>query len=143
MMMNFDKLVQINSDVNIAVTYMTDEEVWGEAERWGLPKSLKGRLYDDCDGYTFEKIKRVSESGFNGQYYPMCCLTREGNPEHDADHMVLCVELGDIFWILDNRLEHVQPIQDVRMQKWWLPEKVGSRRVINGLWYRVNIQDAV
>ncbi|POF31636.1 transglutaminase-like cysteine peptidase [Roseibium marinum] len=97
----WQELIDINTEVNRRVRPMTDEDLFGEAERWTYP--VEG--YGDCEEYVLEKQRVLVEAGWPRS----ALLITVAKDVKNSGHAVLTVRTdhGDV--ILDNQIEAVLP----------------------------------
>ncbi len=57
------ELLRVNRSVNQEIEPETDEDQWGEVERWSFPTTGKG----DCEDYVLEKRERLIDRGWPRQ----------------------------------------------------------------------------
>ncbi len=95
------ELEQANSAVNASIEPMTDQEHYGETERWAYPADGKG----DCEDYVLEKRRLLVSRG-----WPASVLLITVVRDHHGDgHAVLTVvtDQGDL--VLDNQESKILP----------------------------------
>lgn len=98
------ELEQANSTVNAAIEPMTDQDHFGEVERWAYPDDGKG----DCEDYVLEKRRLLVRRG-----WPASVLLITVVRDRDGDgHAVLTVvtDQGDL--VLDNQEGRILPWRD-------------------------------
>ncbi|PVB59993.1 transglutaminase [Labrenzia sp. 011] len=97
----WQELIDINAEVNRRVRPMTDEDLFGVAERWTYP--VEG--YGDCEEYVLEKQRILEEAGWPRS----ALLITVAKDVKNSGHAVLTVRTdhGDV--ILDNQIEAVLP----------------------------------
>lgn len=88
------KIVDINNQVNLAVTPRTDMEMWGVEEYWSYP--VNG--YGDCEDYVLEKRKRLIKAGIPESNLPITVVRQPNGDGHAV--LTVTTHLGD--FILDN-----------------------------------------
>jgi len=102
----WEKVVSINTNVNITVRPMTDMEIFGVEERWELPKDS-----GDCEDYVLAKKQELARIGV-----PMGAMrVTVVYDENDGGHAVLTLvtDLGD--FILDNNNNRVLRWQEAEL----------------------------
>ena len=57
-------LYQVNTQVNTMIAPMSDQELYGEVERWAYPTEA-----GDCEDYLLLKKRELEKLGFD----PVCC----------------------------------------------------------------------
>ncbi len=90
---SWQKILEVNYDVNQAVTPMTDMEIHGVEEKWSYPDSV-----GDCEDYVLLKRRKLIESGFAGSDLLITVVLQ---PNGDG-HAVLTVRTDRGDFILDN-----------------------------------------
>lgn len=97
----WQELIAINAEVNRRVRPMTDEDLFGEPERWTYPVED----YGDCEEYVLEKQRVLVEAGWPRS----ALLITVAKDVKNSGHAVLTVRTdhGDV--ILDNQIEAVLP----------------------------------
>lgn len=89
----WSKIVRINNDVNEQVAPRTDQEMWGQEERWSYP-GAEG----DCEDYVLEKRRRLMAVGMPAGSL-LITVVRQRN---GAGHAVLTVRTSHGDFVLDN-----------------------------------------
>jgi len=129
----WQELEEINHIVNSTVVPVTDEELYGEVERWSYPKR-----YGDCEDYVLLKRKLLAQRG-----WPMSALLITVVRDEIGDgHAVLTVRTAQGDFMLDNKRKdvlvwHKVPYQYVKRQSYLNPalwvslEETGPRGVLN------------
>lgn len=84
---------EINNDVNMTVRPLTDQEIWGVAERWSYPGSV-----GDCEDYVLEKQRRLVQAGVSPGNL-LITVVRQTNGD---GHAVLTLRTDKGDYILDN-----------------------------------------
>jgi predicted transglutaminase-like cysteine proteinase len=94
-------ILATNIRVNSTITPMTDQEHWGEEDRWDYPDDGRG----DCEDIQLLKRKQLVEEGLPRRALRMTVVLDEAG----AGHAVLMVrtDRGDL--ILDNKSDIVLP----------------------------------
>jgi predicted transglutaminase-like cysteine proteinase len=89
----------INREVNDALIYRSDREVWGQGDRWSNPAELSKVGYADCEDYALTKMWMLRSIGFDEDSLQIVVLqdTRRG-----FYHAVLVAHVGGQRLILDN-----------------------------------------
>jgi predicted transglutaminase-like cysteine proteinase len=87
-------LYQVNTMVNTKVKPVSDQELYGQAEVWTLPKDA-----GDCEDYLLLKKKYLEGMGFPSS----SLLITVVYDERDEGHAVLTVATNEGDFILDNR----------------------------------------
>ncbi|HTO32683.1 MAG TPA: transglutaminase-like cysteine peptidase [Pararhizobium sp.] len=87
------KIIEINYDVNEAVTPMTDKEIYGVEERWAYPDQV-----GDCEDYVLLKRKKLIQAGFS----PSNLLITVVLQPNGEGHAVLTVRTDRGDFVLDN-----------------------------------------
>ncbi|MBP1876151.1 hypothetical protein LPJGGPFB_01988 [Ensifer adhaerens] len=89
----WQKILEVNFDVNQAITPMTDMEIHGVEEKWSYPDSV-----GDCEDYVLLKRRKLIESGFSASDLLITVVLQ---PNGDG-HAVLTVRTDRGDFILDN-----------------------------------------
>ena len=94
-------ILATNIRVNSTITPMTDQEHWGEEDRWDYPDHGRG----DCEDIQLLKRKQLVEEGLPRRAMRMVVVLDDAG----AGHAVLMVrtDRGDL--ILDNKRDIVLP----------------------------------
>ncbi|OAP34412.1 transglutaminase [Sinorhizobium glycinis] len=87
------KILEVNYEVNQAVTPMTDMEIHGVEEEWSYPDVI-----GDCEDYVLLKRRKLIESGFS----PADLLITVVLQPNGDGHAVLTVRTDRGDFILDN-----------------------------------------
>lgn len=90
---NWKTILEVNYDVNTAVTPLTDMEIYGVEELWAYPTNV-----GDCEDYVLLKRKRLIDKGFN----PADLLITVVLQPNGDGHAVLTVRTDRGDFILDN-----------------------------------------
>lgn len=101
-------LEQVNSEGNAQITWADDQRVWGENDNWDFPCAASGRMYDDCDGFSLWKMRRLIELGVPSS--PL--LLGWTYDETGTGHLVLIVATDAGDFVLDNRMPRVWTTQE-------------------------------
>ncbi|MCV0429111.1 MAG: transglutaminase-like cysteine peptidase [Roseibium sp.] len=97
----WQKLIEINAEVNRRVRPMTDEDLFGKVEHWSYP--VDG--YGDCEEYVLEKQRVLIEAGWPKS----ALLITVAKDMQNSGHAVLTVRTDHGDMILDNQIEAVLP----------------------------------
>ncbi|WP_046118262.1 transglutaminase-like cysteine peptidase [Ensifer aridi] len=89
----WQKILEVNYEVNQAVTPMTDIEIHGVEEEWSYPDTV-----GDCEDYVLLKRRKLIESGFS----PADLLITVVLQPNGDGHAVLTVRTDRGDFILDN-----------------------------------------
>ncbi|MDK1492144.1 transglutaminase-like cysteine peptidase [Sinorhizobium sp. 7-81] len=89
----WQKILEVNHEVNQAVTPMTDMEIHGVEEEWSYPDAV-----GDCEDYVLLKRRNLIESGFS----PADLLITVVLQPNGDGHAVLTVRTDRGDFILDN-----------------------------------------
>ncbi|MDK1388040.1 hypothetical protein ILFOPFJJ_04410 [Ensifer psoraleae] len=89
----WQKILEVNYEVNQAVTPMTDMEIHGVEEEWSYPDAV-----GDCEDYVLLKRRKLIESGFS----PADLLITVVLQPNGDGHAVLTVRTDRGDFILDN-----------------------------------------
>lgn len=87
------KILEVNYEINQAVTPMTDKEIYGVEEHWAYPDKV-----GDCEDYVLLKRKRLIEAGFS----PADLLITVVLQPNGDGHAVLTVRTDRGDFVLDN-----------------------------------------
>jgi predicted transglutaminase-like cysteine proteinase len=118
------QLRQVNSYVN-AVTYRSDDRVWGKRDYWAAPGEFFAKG-GDCEDYAVAKYLSLKALGFDPKAMRIMVLkdTRRG-----LLHAVLLVTFGGDTLVLDNlsssltswsRIPNYKPLYAVNETDFWL-----------------------
>jgi predicted transglutaminase-like cysteine proteinase len=94
----FQQIEEVNSAVNMAITPVTDLELYGRAEVWTYP-TTKG----DCEDYVLLKRRILMERGFPGSTLLITVVRDENNEGHAV--LTVRTDAGD--FVLDNKRRDV------------------------------------
>ncbi len=89
----WQKILEVNYDVNQAITPMTDMEIHGVEEKWSYPDTV-----GDCEDYVLLKRRKLIENGFSPSDLLITVVLQ---PNGDG-HAVLTVRTDRGDFILDN-----------------------------------------
>jgi predicted transglutaminase-like cysteine proteinase len=92
-------LDEVNRSINHEIEPATDQEVYGVAEYWTLPKTR-----GDCEDYALLKRHRLIERGWPSGVLLMTVV----RDEKDEGHAVLTVRTTQGDFILDNKIDVVR-----------------------------------
>ena len=98
----------INTEVNTALTYRTDQENWGRDEAWLLPLSDDLSTYGDCEDFALEKRQRLIAEGVDQDQLALATGWSRATGYHAM--LILRTERGD--FVLDNATRHVRAVND-------------------------------
>jgi predicted transglutaminase-like cysteine proteinase len=98
----YTELDLVNRTVNERIAPVTDEELYGVAERWAYPVDR-----GDCEDYVLLKRRVLMDAGWN----PAALLITVVRDEKGAGHAVLTVVTDRGDYVLDNQQEAVLPWQ--------------------------------
>lgn len=91
-----DLFARVNLEVNNAIRWVSDQDLYGIPEYWTRPKSGLG----DCDDYTLEKRARLLDAGVPVDRLRIAFCEVPGLGYH-AVLVASDPDTGD--WVLDNR----------------------------------------
>lgn len=94
-------LNDVNLSVNRAITAITDQEHWGQPERWDFPDDGKG----DCEDFSLLKRKRLIDAGVAIENLSLA-VVRDAT---DNGHAVLLVRTDRGEFVLDNQTHEIKP----------------------------------
>ena len=94
------RLEEANRAVNMAIRYVSDYALHGEADRWSAPLASFATAKGDCEDYAIAKYVALREAGFARENLQLV-LVRDRSVRQD--HAVLAARLDDRWLILDNR----------------------------------------
>lgn len=108
-------LAEINREVNIEVTFISDPDCWGVEELWSFPDTGVG----DCEDYALEKRRRLVAAGL-----PSAALTMAIVYDKVGYflHAVLLAETGAGTFVLDNLSDELM-CWDAPPWRWDLRER--------------------
>jgi predicted transglutaminase-like cysteine proteinase len=95
----YREIEHVNSEINTAVTPITDLELYGKAEVWAYPSGNKG----DCEDYVLAKRRSLIQLGFPESTLLITVVRDENN----EGHAVLTVRTDKGDFILDNKRRDV------------------------------------
>jgi predicted transglutaminase-like cysteine proteinase len=95
----WNKIVQVNAQVNTAIMPRTDMEMWGKEEVWSYPTQ-----YGDCEDYVLLKRRMLINAGFPVNTL-LITVVRQSTGE---GHAVLTVRTDRGDFILDNLEDSVK-----------------------------------
>lgn len=98
-------LYQTNTFVNGKITPISDEELYGESERWAIPVDA-----GDCEDYVLLKQQYLEKLGFPASSLLITVVLDENN----QGHAVLTVAAEDADYILDNRRNDILRWRDTK-----------------------------
>ncbi|WP_233206766.1 transglutaminase-like cysteine peptidase [Caulobacter sp. FWC2] len=111
-------LNQVNQLVNRTVKKATDQDLYGQAEYWSLPRLVNGKLYGDCEDYALEKRRQLIAAGVPEAALSMAvAFTARGE-----SHAVLMVSLQSGDWVLDNLTPWATPWEDLNYH--WVERQI-------------------
>jgi predicted transglutaminase-like cysteine proteinase len=90
----WNMLYQVNSYVNGKIKPMSDQELYGEAERWAYPVNA-----GDCEDYLLLKKRELEAMDIPAQNLRITVVLDENN----QGHAILTVTTDEGDYILDNR----------------------------------------
>lgn len=93
------QLIYINNSVNNAIKPMSDQEQYGEIERWTYPKTGRG----DCEDYVLVKKKQLIQLGWPAS----ALLITVVRDEYYEGHAILTVRTDRGDFILDNKRSEI------------------------------------
>ena len=104
--MKYEDLIRVQRMVNSQVEYETDQDNFGERERWEVAQT-KG----DCEDIALRKMHELLNLGWNVQYLRLtfCYIGRRAA---NTGHCVLVVEFNDQLFVLDNRAYDVYTVPE-------------------------------
>lgn len=120
---------RINAEINMAITYRTDLELWGRDEAWLLPISDHGVAYGDCEDYVLEKRRALIEVGVPEDRLAIATVWSE----FTGFHAVLVLRTADNDYVLDNATPHILTVAQTEYE--WRSLQVG-RNLLE--WARVD-----
>jgi predicted transglutaminase-like cysteine proteinase len=85
---------RINASVNRKIKPVTDQELYGEPERWTYPVSA-----GDCEDYLLMKKRQLEKLGFPAKALRITVVLQE----HGEGHAVLTLKTTEGDFVLDNR----------------------------------------
>jgi predicted transglutaminase-like cysteine proteinase len=94
-------LTRINDWVNQSIKPITDQEHWGEVEKWSYPDDG----YGDCEDYVLLKRRMLVEAGWPRS----ALLITVVRDRHGDGHAVLTVRTDKGEFILDNQNDKILP----------------------------------
>ncbi len=102
-------LETVNRQVNRALRWRSDQELYGMAERWAMPLSAAagttGQAYGDCEDYALEKRAALIRAGLPAEALAIATAYSEAT----GHHAVLIVRLEDTDLVLDNETPWILP----------------------------------
>ena len=94
----WDQLYQVNSYVNDKIAPISDQDLYGEAERWAYPIDA-----GDCEDYVLLKKRYLEGLGFSAEALLITVVLDEKGEGHAI--LTITTDAGD--YVLDNRLDDV------------------------------------
>lgn len=94
----WEALAKVNSYVNSRIRAVSDEDLYGEVERWTYPVNA-----GDCEDYVLLKKRYLEGLGFS----PTNLLITVVLDENNSGHAVLTVQTTDGDYLLDNRRDQI------------------------------------
>ena len=117
---SWDKINEINTDVNTTVKYKSDLALYQQPDFWTIAESE-----GDCDDYVLTKRKRLHEAGVAKDVMRIAtCWTENGEY-----HAVLLLETNAGTLVLDNRFNNILHFQEL-MYSWHLIQTTYSNKTI-------------
>jgi predicted transglutaminase-like cysteine proteinase len=101
----WDRAFGINAEVNAEIAPVSDQELYGETERWTYPIDA-----GDCEDYVLLKKRRLMALGFAPETLLITVVLDEKREGHAV--LTLATNAGD--FILDNRRNDILRWNDVR-----------------------------
>ena len=101
----WNMLYQVNTYVNGKVVPVSDQELYGESERWAIPDEA-----GDCEDYVLLKQQYLARLGFPTSSLLITVVL----DEHNEGHAILTVAAEDGDYILDNRRNDILRWRDTR-----------------------------
>lgn len=95
----WNKIIQVNSQVNTAILPRTDMEIWGKEEVWSYPAQ-----YGDCEDYVLLKRRMLINAGVPANTL-LITVVRQSNGE---GHAVLTIRTDRGDFVLDNLEDSVK-----------------------------------
>ena len=99
---HFSELDLVNREINQRIARVTDEELYGVAERWSYPVDR-----GDCEDYVLLKRRALMDAGWD----PSALLITVVRDLKGAGHAVLTVVTDHGDFVLDNQQDGVMPWQ--------------------------------
>lgn len=100
------KIIDVNSQVNMAVAPLTDKQIFGVEEWWEYPKNV-----GDCEDYVLEKRRLL-----NGMGFPLgSLLITVARDANGGGHAVLTVVTDRGDYVLDNVVGDVKLWRDAEL----------------------------
>lgn len=98
----------VNDQVNDALVYAADLDVWGREEAWAMPLSRDGVSEGDCEDYALEKRALLLEAGVSpGRLLLATAWSRE-----TGHHAVLILRAAGGDYVLDNAEPRLRRVND-------------------------------
>tara|TARA_R110000868_G_scaffold10153_3_gene49604 strand:- start:24014 stop:24496 length:483 start_codon:yes stop_codon:yes gene_type:complete len=103
-------LETVNRQVNRALRWRSDQEIYGEAERWAMPLSvgggtIDGQVYGDCEDFALEKRAALIRAGLPPEALAIAIVESYAT----GHHAVLIVRLDNADVVLDNETPWILP----------------------------------
>jgi predicted transglutaminase-like cysteine proteinase len=92
------QLYQINTSINARIKPESDQDQYGEPERWAYPVTA-----GDCEDYALLKQRELEQANFGSQNLRMTVVL----DEHGDGHAVLTVTTAQGDYVLDNRINDI------------------------------------
>lgn len=99
-------LDEVNRRVNAALRYVDDPA----GDDWASAATTLARGYGDCEDFAVVKLALLAQAGFDSDDLFLVIVRDNGR---NIDHAVAAVRWQTRLWVLDNRLDRIQPAERV------------------------------
>lgn len=105
----------INRQVNQKLRFISDQQLWKQADYWATPGETLAHGQGDCEDFAITKYFLLRHLGISSEkLWLMYAKVRVGAPDspHSIEHMVLgyTPEPGSAELVLDNLLSSLHPL---------------------------------
>ena len=105
------RLEAVNAYVNHAISYATDEQVYGVQKHWAAASESLPRGRGDCVGYAIAKLQILAAAGVPQRDLYFVVVNDLVRRE---EHALVAVQSQGRFFILDSGADRVLPAEEVR-----------------------------
>ncbi len=127
----WNAIKDVQKSGNAQIRWVSDQDTWGQQEKWAFPKETGRTSVEDCDGFTLWKMRELMRRGFPaGVLLFTICRTETGE-----GHAVLCVATDHGDYLLDNRYARVMSYDDMLRQGYKFLYR--SKGKLTGRWDKI------
>lgn len=123
----------VNDQVNGALDYVADIDVWGREEAWAMPLSRDGGNEGDCEDYALEKRALLLEAGVSSRRL----LLATAWSRETGNHAVLILRAAGGDYVLDNAEPRLRRVNDTPYR--WTAIQTGEHFLS---WAQVRVSQA-